>query len=233
MAFVRRARTPRRAGAPESARSACARACVARAGWAWGFRTRCGAGRVRQARARRWPVESVAFIEGRCRNRERVRRLWREGRTPARVAQAAAELDVESRLARRTLAAGRSDRARYFKTYGCTTATRARGRGVCRGRRSRKPSPNCVGGWRRTARRCARRRLEPLEQVEPVLSFPPTVQMTPRRSRGLPRTWREPHHPSAGNHGRGGVQWTSSRWPPGASRVTHCSRRRSRSGMAR
>ena len=39
-------------------------------------------------------VESVAFIEGQCRNRERVRQWWTAGRTAARVARVAAELGV-------------------------------------------------------------------------------------------------------------------------------------------
>ena len=150
-------------------------------------------------------VESVAFIEGQCRNRERVRRLWREGRRSSeRVARAAAELEVDADwLAESWRRAGGAG-ALFQEVWMHQRRTRTGPWGLAwtevdatiaelRGRlAAHRPA------LRAAAARAARRARTDRAGRFPHGDLPgdATVLPWPRQ------TWSEPRRPSADNHGR-------------------------------
>ncbi len=145
-------------------------------------------------------VESVAFIEGQCRNRERVRRLWRDGLTPARIARAAAELAVDPAwLAEHCRAASGAgalfqevwmhQRRERTGPWGLpwtpvdATIVELRARLAAHRPALREAAARHV--------RTGRGDIFPLaDRTDAATPFP-----WPRQ------TWHEPRHPSAGNHG--------------------------------
>ena len=146
-------------------------------------------------------VESVAFIEGQCRNRERVRRLWREGPTLERVIRAAADLAVDPIWL--------GERCRFAAGPGALFQD------VWMHQRHARTGPwalprteveltiselrRRIAAHRPALRAAAARHA----RTDRAGTFPRADLPDDATRFPWPRqTWREPHHPSAGNHAR-------------------------------
>ena len=147
-------------------------------------------------------VASVAFIEGQCRNRERVRKLWREGLTPARVARAAEELAVDPAWLAECCRAASGPGALFQEIWMHQRRERMGPWGL-----PWTPVDETIAELRtrlaayRPALREAAARAVRTGRGDIFPLADPTDAATPFLHPR--RTWHAPHHPSAGNHGRG------------------------------